>query len=171
MALTPTRKTYFLESTTGLLSAGSRELAEIAENVRWFTTLAIAGIAALAGYRKLTGATSLSFAFAVIVSLICLSLLFFLIAALVAQFKRAGLAKNVNVFVEQVHVLDSDGSVAPYVADTKLDAEIARIRTDVLKVSGVPSWFEVIGVTVFVVAALLAVPLVLFVELLSALFS
>ncbi|MBU1222790.1 MAG: hypothetical protein KKA22_06475 [Gammaproteobacteria bacterium] len=171
MSLTVGRKEYFLESSDDLHSTASHNLAEIAENVRWFTTLVIASITALAGYRQLQGEHSLSFAFAIIVSLLCLSLFLFLIAVLAAQFRRAALSRRVNDFTATVHMLENDPNVAPSKAETQLGTLIDSVRADVLKISGWPSWFEVIGVVVFVVAALFAVPLILFVELLTVLFS
>lgn len=165
------QKERLLATSTTLQSAVAQEFSVIAEDVRWFATLAVAGMAALAGYRELEGQNSLSAGFALIVVLLCLSLLFFLASVLSSQLKRRGVTNELISFTSLIQDLDADRQKLPDVGLKEARDAVEPLRKRVLQAARGPRSFELWGVGLLIVAVALAAPLVLFTEISKAIFS
>lgn len=170
MAIDPSLKEKMLSLTMTLHSNASHDLADIDANVRWFTTLVLASIAALAGYRQLQGAESLSPHIALIVLMLCTSLLMFVFAVLVAQMRRATFSREVSGFIENIHELDGNDKISPEAAKDELQAQSEKLRKSAFQLAKHPDLCQFFGLVLFVLSSVFATVLILFEEVFVAIF-
>ncbi|USZ51073.1 hypothetical protein [Halomonas sp. DN3] len=171
MAIDSNFKEQMLSLTTTLHSNASRDLADIDANVRWFTTLVLASIAALAGYRQLQGAESLSPHLALIVLMLCISLLMFVFAVLIAQIRRASFSRRVAGFIEKIHELDRDDQMSPQGAKDELQKQSENLRKSAFQLAKHPDLCQFYGLLLFVLSSVVATFFILFEEVFIAILA
>ena len=104
-----------IERLNDIADTYSKDLAAIVENARWLVTLVLAEIAALAGYRHLTGANTLSLAFVLVILFLGTALLLLVITVIVARYSNQKLRldvvncrKNLTSMLADPSVSDND---------------------------------------------------------------
>jgi hypothetical protein len=147
-------------SVTGRLdnvaSAYSKDLTAIVENARWLVTLVLAEVAAIAGYRKLTGADTLSIQFAIVVFFLVLSLLAFVISVIAARYR----ARNIHLLVASCRTKLFEEVNDPAVSDQQMSVDAPKIEGATLSelptLTCVPTVLEMIGLGLMVFASAFA---------------
>lgn len=171
MAIDSNTKEKMLLLTTTLHSNASRDLADIDTNVRWFTTLVLASIAALAGYRQLQGAVALSPHLAIIVLMLCITLLLFVLAVLIAQLRRADFSRKVSAFIDKVHEMGGDDKISPQDAKEYLEQKSEQLRKNAFQLAKHPSLCQFFGLVLFILSAIFATLFILLEEMFIAIFA
>jgi hypothetical protein len=139
------------------ITAISNELDELIINARWLGSIVLALIASLVGYQKLTGANKLSIPFALISTILGITLICFIIVTIVARYHKRLINQRYIEIAEKSYDILSNRDISPNERDAKIKVDIYAILKTFQSFSFTAFIFEILGLTMLVLSALISV--------------
>jgi hypothetical protein len=163
-----------ISTLTHMYTIYTGELEAIVSNIRWLTTLVLAEIAGLAGYRELRGEKTLSIGFAFVILILSISLFIFLVTVIMARYelRKSGVAleQGLSGVNREDQRCSNDDNIAPREARERISPVVDGLIHQFISLTKLPKLTELLGILFFVLGSLIAAIATFFSELL-ALFS
>lgn len=147
------------------------DLEAIISNIRWISTLILAEMAGLAGYRQLTEEGGLSVPFALVVVMLAASLVCLVWAAIVARNERRNLSLKLHRFISDCNSIARNTGIAQDMQIAQIQDQEDGVYAAISDPSESSKFLEAVGLSLFAFASVVAGLFVLIGEIMQALFD
>lgn len=141
------------------------ELNELISNVRWLASLATAEIGGLAAYRELLAKENLSISFAFVILIISISLLFFIISAILSRINKVQIQRIKNAYNTNINKISETTSESIDEIEKKINKEPRSFVQIVQTKTLLAKKFEIFGIGLLGISTLIATIAIFFQEI------